>query len=61
MEKVASFECSFPDIQSAITISGAENGIRLKIDVPEIYLAEVMKMSLLRGKVFRIDVYDGKR
>lgn len=58
MEKVASFECSFPDIQSAITISGAENGIRLKIDVPEVYLAEVMKMSLLRGKIFKVEVYE---
>jgi hypothetical protein len=61
MEKIASFECSLPDIMSAISISGAKNGIRLKIDVPEIYLSEVMKMVLLRGQSFKVDVYDDEK
>ena len=58
MEKIASFECSLPDIMSAISISGAQNGIRLKIDIPETYLAEAMKLALLRGKVFIVEVYE---
>ena len=56
-EPVARMECSLPDIMSAISINGAGNGARLKIDIPEAYIAEAMKVALLRGEVFLIDVY----
>ena len=58
VKKVASFECSLPDIQSAINFSGAGNGARIKLDVAENEIAEVIKMVLLRGKEFIIEVYE---
>lgn len=50
------FEASLPDIQSAITLSGAGNGARIKIDVPESEFAEVVKLALMRGKSFKVRI-----
>ena len=47
------FHASLPDIQSAISIG---EGARIKIDVPETDLPEVMKLVLMRGKSFTIKV-----
>lgn len=58
MEKICSFHAILPDITSAINISGAGNGARVKLDVAENEIAEVVKLMLLRGKEFRVDVYD---
>lgn len=55
MEKI-SFEASLPDIQSAITLSGAGNGARIKLDVSENEIAEVAKLILLRGKTFWVNI-----
>ena len=55
MEKIC-FLSSLPDIQSAINISGAGNGVRLKLDVPETEIAEVIKLTLLRGKAFKVTI-----
>ncbi len=53
-EKVCSFFASLPDIQSAISFSGAGNGARIKLDVPETEISEVIKLMLLRGKAFKV-------
>lgn len=45
---------SFPDIQSAIRISGAANGARLLLDAPEIDMADVVKLLALRGGAFYV-------
>lgn len=58
MEKICSFHAILPDIQSAINFSGAGNGARIKLDVSESEITEVVKMVLLRGKEFRVDIYD---
>ena len=55
MEKIC-FLSSLPDIQSAINISGAGNGARLKLDVPETEIAEVIKLTLLRGKALKVTI-----
>jgi HSP20 family molecular chaperone IbpA len=55
MEKIC-FLSSLPDIQSAINISGTGNGVRLKLDVPETEIAEVIKLTLLRGKAFKVTI-----
>ena len=55
MEKFC-FLSSLPDIQSAINISGAGNGARIKIDIPETEIAEVIKLALLRGKAFKVTI-----
>lgn len=53
---IIEFEASLPDIQSAITLSGAGNGARIKIDVPESEFAEVVKLALMRGKSFKVRI-----
>ncbi len=50
------FVGSLPDIQSAITLSGAGNGARIKLDVPETEFSEVVKLALMRGKTFRVRI-----
>ena len=55
---IIEFEASLPDIQSAITLSGSGNGARIKLDVPENEFAEVVKLTLLRGKSFRVTIED---
>ena len=57
-EKVCSFYASLPDIQSAINFSGAGNGARIKLDVSETEIAEVVKLMLLRGKIFKVDIWE---
>lgn len=58
MNKICSFHAILPDIQSAINFSGSGNGARVKLDVAENEIAEVIKMVLLRGKEFRVDIYE---
>ena len=48
------FTASLPDIQSAISIGG--DGARIKLDVPESELMAVLKLTALRGQVFRVSV-----
>jgi len=55
---IIEFEASLPDIQSAITLSGSGNGARIKLDVPENEFVEVVKLTLLRGKSFRVTIED---
>jgi len=57
-EKVCSFYASLPDIQSAINFSGAGNGARIKLDVSETEIAEVIKLMLLRGKIFKVEIWE---
>lgn len=57
-EKICSFHAVLPDIQSAINFSGSGNGARIKLDVAENEISEVIKMVLLRGKEFRVDIYE---
>ena len=57
-EPVCSFSASLPDIQSAMNISGSGNGVRLKLDVPESEIGQVFKLVLMRGKVFRVEVWE---
>ena len=55
MEKIC-FEASFPDISSALNISGNKNGMRVKIDIPETFRAEGAKLLLLREKAFKVTI-----
>ena len=48
------FNASLPDIQSALSVGGT--GARLKLDVPETDLAEVIKMVMVKGKLLRVTV-----
>jgi len=53
MDKIT-FIASLPAIQSAILISGDGNGAKIKLEVPQSEIAEVLKLSLLHGKCFKV-------
>jgi len=46
---------SFPDLQSAITISG-DGATRVKLDIPESEIANAVKLVLLKGQAFRVKI-----
>lgn len=50
------FAATLPDIQSAISVSGAGNGARIKLDVPNSDLAEVLKLVLYQGQLLKVKV-----
>lgn len=50
------FSASLPPIQSALNISGNGDGARIKLDVPGSDMAQVLKLVLLTGKVFKVTV-----
>ena len=49
------FIASFPDIQSAISIGG-DGATRIKLDIPESELAEAVKLVLLKGQAFKVEI-----
>ena len=53
------FTASLPDIQSAISVGG--DGARVKLDVPESDLAQVLRLVLLKGQAFVVTVEADKR
>lgn len=57
-KEVCRFAASLPPIQSAINAHGGGDGARIKLDVPESDFAEVLKLVLMRGKVFEVVVVD---
>lgn len=51
------FLATIPDLQSAITISGAEGeGARVKIDIPDHEMPSVLRLMLLRGQVLKVTI-----
>jgi len=52
MEKIE-FIASLPPIQSAISLDEL-GGARVKLDIPEEYIEQVMKLSRLRGEIFKV-------
>ena len=52
MERIE-FIASLPPIQSAISLDGL-GGARIKLDVPEEYIEQVMELSRLRGEIFKV-------
>ena len=52
MEKIE-FIASLPPIQSAISLDGL-GGARVKLDIPEEYIEQVMELSRLRGEIFKV-------
>jgi hypothetical protein len=48
------FVASLPMIQSALSVGG--DGARLKLDIPETDIAEVIKMVMLKGKAFKVTI-----
>ena len=55
MEKIT-FVASLPPIQSAINIDGQGNGARIKLDIPASDIESVVKLTGMRGKVFKVTI-----
>ena len=55
MDKI-SFIASLPSIQSAILISGDGNGAKIKLEVPQSEISEVLKLASLYGKCFKVTI-----
>uniref|UniRef100_A0A6M3KA84 Uncharacterized protein n=1 Tax=viral metagenome TaxID=1070528 RepID=A0A6M3KA84_9ZZZZ len=49
------FIASLPDIQSAINISG-NGAVRVKLDIPESEIADAIKLVMLKGKAFKVNI-----
>lgn len=48
------FNASFPQIQSAI--STGNDGMRIKLDIPESDIVEALKLIMLKNKAFKVTV-----
>ena len=51
-----SFRASFPAIQSAIIISGDGNGVRIKLDIPEVDLLPFLHTLAMRQTAFKVTI-----
>ena len=49
------FMASLPDSQTAISIGG-DGASRVKFDVPDSDVAQVLKLLLLKGQAFRVKI-----
>jgi hypothetical protein len=54
------FRGILPNTQTAISISGNGDGARVKIDVPQEDLAEVLKLVLYQGQLLKVTVEPGE-
>lgn len=55
MEK-ASFLAAFPAIQTAIKITGNNDGMRIQLDIPENQMGEAVKVLAWREKILRVTI-----
>lgn len=53
---MVTFLASIRPIQSALSISGDNNGARLTLDIPETELPAIARLLLLRGQVLEVTV-----
>lgn len=55
MDKITMI-ASLPPIQSAVNLDGQEGNARVKLDIPQSGLPQVIKLMLYRGQAFRITI-----
>ena len=56
MSEVISFIASLPPIQSAMSVSGNRDGMRIKLDVSENEVPNAIKLMLFSGQIFKVTV-----
>lgn len=56
MSEPVTFLASFPPIQSAIKITGAGDGARIQLDIPETELPAIARLLLLREQVLMVTI-----
>jgi len=54
------FKASLPPIQSAIQLDGLA-GARVKLDIPESEMISILKLSVLKGKVFKVVIIENTK
>lgn len=55
-DKSITFIASIAPLQSAITITGDGNGIRLKLDIPETELISALSILAMRQTAFKVTI-----
>lgn len=56
MSEPVTFEATIRPIQSALSVSGNNDGARLTLDIPETELPAIARLLLMRGQVLRVTV-----
>jgi hypothetical protein len=56
MSEPVEFLATIRPIQSALSVSGDNNGARLTLDIPETELPAIARLLLMRGQVLRVRV-----
>lgn len=56
MSEPITFIASFPAIASAIIISGDGNGLRVKLDIPEIEMMNALSLIAMRQTAFKVTI-----
>ena len=54
--KPITFVASFPAIASAIIISGNGDGLRVKLDIPEVELMNALSLLAMRQEAFQVTI-----
>ena len=55
MVKEVEFQATLPDVHTAIAISG-DGSSKIRLDVPDCDLPEVMKLVLFKGQSFKVTI-----
>lgn len=56
MSEPVTFQATIRPIQSALSVSGNNDGARLTLDIPETELPAIARLLLMRGQVLRVTV-----
>jgi len=56
MSDAITFIATLPPIQSAMSVSGNRDGMRIKLDVSENEVPNAIKLMLYSGQVFRVTI-----
>lgn len=56
MSDTITFIATLPPIQSAMSVSGNRDGMRIKLDVSENEVPNAIKLMLYSGQVFKVTI-----
>lgn len=55
------FLATFPQIQSAIKITGGGDGMRIQLDIPETEMGNAIELLTLRGQIVKVTIEPEKQ
>jgi hypothetical protein len=56
MAELIEFIATLPPIQSAMSVSGNGDGMRIKLDIPESEVPKAIRLMLLANTAFRVQI-----